>query len=268
MGLALLVIVWLITFLSTYFFIAKTWWLPPGMAVAAAGIDRQFAVTFIAVGVVFVLAQCALGYLVWKYRDREGAARATYSHGNTKLEVLWTGLTAILFVGLNLMGSPIWAAQRFDPAKTGSIPVEVTGMQFAWYFRYAGPDGNFGKTDLKMVDPSSGNESAIGLDTADPASKDDVVTGTMYLPVNREVDLNLRAIDVIHSFFVPSMRFKQDAVPGLAIHMHFTPTQTGDYEIACAELCGLGHYKMHGMLKVVSQEDFDKWLMAREAEKQ
>jgi cytochrome c oxidase subunit 2 len=268
MGLALLVVVWLITFLSTYFFIAKTWWFPAGMSAAAAGIDRQFTFTFIAVGIVFVLAQCALGYLVWKYRDRSDAPRASYSHGNTKLESLWTTLTAILFVGMNLMGSPIWAAQRFDAAKPGSIPVEVTGMQFAWYFRYAGPDGHFGKTDLKMVDPSSGNESAIGLDTADPASKDDVVTGTMYLPVNREVDLNLRAIDVIHSFFVPSMRFKQDAVPGLAIHMHFTPTQTGDYEIACAELCGLGHYKMHGMLKVVSQEDFDKWLMAREAEKQ
>ncbi len=78
----------------------------------------------------------------------------------------------------------------------------------------------------------------------------------------------MRAVDVIHSFFVPNMRFKQDAVPGLEIHMHFTPTEVGDFEIACAELCGLGHYKMHGMLKVVSQEDFDKWLAAREAEKQ
>ena len=90
----------------------------------------------------------------------------------------------------------------------------------------------------------------------------------MFLPVHRQVDLTLRAVDVIHSFFVPNMRFKQDAVPGLAIHMHFTPEQIGDYEIACAELCGLGHYKMHGMVKVVSQEDFDKWLAAREAEKQ
>jgi cytochrome c oxidase subunit 2 len=90
----------------------------------------------------------------------------------------------------------------------------------------------------------------------------------MLLPVNREVDLTLRSQDVIHSLFIPSMRFKQDAVPGLMIHMHFTPTQTGDYEIACAELCGLGHYKMHGMLKVVSQEEFDKWLAAKEAEKQ
>jgi cytochrome c oxidase subunit II len=95
-----------------------------------------------------------------------------------------------------------------------------------------------------------------------------VVSGTMVAPVNREVEVILRAHDVIHSLFIPAMRFKQDAVPGLAIHMHFTPTQTGDYEIACAELCGLGHYKMHGILKVVSQGEFDKWLAAREAEKQ
>jgi cytochrome c oxidase subunit 2 len=268
MGLALLAIIWLITFLSSYFFLAKTWWLPVGVSAAAPAIDHQFSRTFIAMGIVFVLAQCVLGYFVWRYRDRGGAAKAAYSHGNTKLEILWTALTAVLFIGLNLTGSSIWAAERFAPAKTGSVPVEVTGMQFAWYFRYPGMDGRFGKTDPKLIDPSAGNESAIGLDTSDPAAKDDVVTGTMYLPVNREVDLTLRAVDVIHSFFIPAMRFKQDAVPGLAIHMHFTPTQTGDYEIACAELCGLGHYKMHGMLKVVSQEDFDKWLAAREAEKQ
>jgi cytochrome c oxidase subunit 2 len=141
-------------------------------------------------------------------------------------------------------------------------------MQFAWYFRYPGADGKFGRTNPKLIDPSSGNMAAIGVDTTDPASKDDVVTGTMYLPVNRQVDLTLRAVDVIHSFFVPSMRFKQDAVPGLAIHMHFTPVQIGDYDIACAELCGLGHYKMHGQLHIVSQEDYDKWLAQREAEKQ
>jgi cytochrome c oxidase subunit II len=268
MGVALLVIIWLITFLSTYFFVAKTWWFPVGVSAAAAGIDHQFAKTFIAMGIVFVLAQCSLGYLLWRYRDREKATAVVYSHGNVKLEVLWTVLTAILFIGLNLTGSSIWARERFEPSRSGSIPVEVTGMQFAWYFRYPGLDGKYGKTDPKLMDPSAGNEAALGLDTSDPISKDDVVTGTMYLPVGREVDLTLRAVDVIHSFFVPSMRFKQDAVPGLAIHMHFTPTQIGDYEIACAELCGLGHYKMHGSVKVVSQADFDKWLAARETEKQ
>jgi cytochrome c oxidase subunit II len=268
MGLALLAIIWLITFVSTYFFAAKTWWLPHGASSSAQWIDHQFAITYLLMGVVFVAAQGALGLFVWQYRDKGTAAKVDYSHGNTKLEVIWTTLTAALFIGLNLMGSPIWAAERFEPAKADSVPVEVTGMQFAWYFRYAGADGKFGNTSAKLMDPSAGSEAAIGLDTSDPASKDDVVTGPMYLPVNRQVNLTLRAVDVIHSFFIPSMRFKQDAVPGLAIHMHFTPVETGDYEIACAELCGLGHYKMHGMLKVVSQEDFDKWLAAREAEKQ
>jgi len=268
MGLALLIIIWLITFASTYFFAAKTWWLPPGASSAAHWIDGQFALTYVLMGIVFVAAQVSLGYIVWKYRDRPSAGPAQYSHGNTKLEVVWTALTAVLFIGLNLMGSSVWASQRFDPAQPGAVPVEVTGMQFAWYFRYPGADGKYGATNAKLMDPSAGGEAAVGLDTTDPAAKDDVVSGTMFLPVDREVDLSMRSVDVIHSFFVPSLRFKQDAVPGLNIHMHFTPTQIGDYEIACAELCGLGHYKMHGMVKVVSQADFDKWLAAREAEKQ
>jgi cytochrome c oxidase subunit 2 len=268
MGLALLLLIWLITLASTYFFAAKTWWLPAGASAAAGWIDHQFALTFVIMGIVFLAAQLSLGYIVWKYRERASSAPVEYSHGNTTLEVVWTVLTAILFIGLNLMGSSVWASQRFDPAEANAVPVEVTGMQFAWYFRYPGPDGKYGKTSVKLMDPSAGGEAAVGLDTSDPAAKDDIVTGTMYLPVNREVNLNLRAVDVIHSFFVPSLRFKQDAVPGLNIPMHFKPTVIGEYEIACAELCGLGHYKMHGMVHVVSQEDFDKWVAAREAEKQ
>jgi cytochrome c oxidase subunit 2 len=268
MGLVLLVVIWLITFISAYFFIAKTWWLPTGASAAAAGIDHHFATTYILMGIVFVAAQVILGFFAWKYRDRAVGSPARYTHGNNTLEIVWTVLTLILFVGLNLMSSSIWASERFRPAETGALQVEVTGMQFAWYFRYAGPDGKFGATKPELIDPSAGGEGAIGLDTTDAASKDDVVSGTMYAPVNREVEVILRAHDVIHSLFVPAMRFKQDAVPGLAIRMHFTPISSGDYEIACAELCGLGHYKMHGMLKVVSQEEFDKWLAAREAEKQ
>jgi heme/copper-type cytochrome/quinol oxidase subunit 2 len=136
MGLALLAIIWLITFVSTYFFVAQTWWLPHGVSTSTAGIDHQFAVTYVLMGIVFVAAQGALGLFVWQYRDQGKATKVTYSHGNTKMEVIWTTLTAILFIGLNLMGSPIWAAERFAPADAGSVPVEVTGMQFAWYFRY------------------------------------------------------------------------------------------------------------------------------------
>ena len=269
MGLALLAVIWLITFVSTYFFIWHPWWLPAGASAAAAAIDRQFNHTYIAMGIVFVAAQCALGLFVWQYRDRgPESPKVDYSHGNTTLEIIWTVLTAVLFVGLNLMGSQVWASQRFEPAPSGAVQVEATGMQFAWYFRYPGPDGTYARTKESLMDPSAGGEAAVGLDTSDPSAKDDVVTGTMYLPVNRDIDLSLRSVDVIHDLFVPALRFKQDAVPGLNIHMHFKPTQIGEYEIACAELCGLGHYKMHGMVHVVSQEDFDKWLAAREAEKQ
>ena len=181
MGLALLAIIWLITLVSTYFFAAQTWWLPHGASTSTPWIDHQFALTYLLMGIVFVAAQGALGLFVWQYRDRGSATKVTYSHGNTRMEVIWTALTAILFIGLNLMGSPIWASERFAPADPGSVPVEVTGMQFAWYFRYPGADGKFGRTDPKLMDPSAGNEAAVGLDTTDPAAKDDVVTGTMYL---------------------------------------------------------------------------------------
>ncbi len=267
MGLALLLVIWIITFVSSYFFAAKTWWFPAVASATGGAIDSQFHYTLIAMGVVFVAAQVGLGLFVWKYRDRPGAT-ATYSHGNTTLEVVWTTLTALLFFGLGIAGARLWAQERFEPPPSDAVKVEVTGLQFAWYFRYPGKDGKFGATKPELIDASAGGEAAVGLDTTDPASKDDVVVGTMYLPVNRTVDLTLRSQDVIHSFFVPSMRFKQDAVPGLMIHMHFTPDKVGDYEIACAELCGLGHYKMHGILKVVSQNDYDAWLSQRLAEKQ
>ncbi len=139
MGLVLLVVIWLITFISAYFFIAKTWWLPTGASAAAAGIDHHFATTYILMGIVFVAAQVLLGLFAWKYRDRPAGSPARYSHGNNTLEIVWTVLTLILFVGLNLMSSSIWASERFRPAEPGALQVEVTGMQFAWYFRYAGP---------------------------------------------------------------------------------------------------------------------------------
>src|ERR1700733_10129257 len=164
MGLALLVVIWLITLASTYFFVAKTWWLPVGAAEAAHFIDGQFALTLVLMGIVFLAAQLSLGYFAWKYRERPSAPPVDYSHGNVKLEVVWTVLTTILFVGLNLMGSRVWASQRFDPPEAGAVQVEVTGMQFAWYFRYPGPDGTYAKTKPSLMDPSAGGEAAVGLD--------------------------------------------------------------------------------------------------------
>src|SRR2546426_10473229 len=206
MGLALLAVIWLITLVSTYFFVAKTWWLPVGAVASAGFIDRQCALTYVPMGIVFLAAQLGLGSLAWKFRERASAPPADYSHGNTRLELVWTVLTGALFIGLNLMGSTVWAHERFDPAEAGAVQVEVTGMQFAWYFRYPGPDGKYGATSPKLMDPSAGGEAAVGVSQTDPAAKDDVVTGTMYLPVYREVNVSLRAVDVIHSFFVPNLR--------------------------------------------------------------
>src|SRR6266567_2641589 len=124
MGLVLLIIIWLITFVSTYFFIAKTWWLPVGASASAASIDHHFATTYILMGIVFVAAQVGLGFFVWRYRDRGGPSnKAEYSHGNTTLEIIWTVLTAVLFVGLNLMSSSIWASERFRPAEANAVRV-------------------------------------------------------------------------------------------------------------------------------------------------
>jgi cytochrome c oxidase subunit II len=272
MGLVLLIVLCLMAFVSLYFLVAKTWWFQLGASSAAAGLDHQFVNTGIAMGIAFLIAQVGLGIILWKYRDRGASSRARCYRGDSRPEILVIVLAACLFmaldIGVDLLGGHLWAAERFRPAVAGATQVEVNGMQFAWYFRYPGPDGKFGATKPELEDASAGGESAIGVDPGDPASKDDVVSGVMVVPINREVDVILRAHDVIHSFGVPAMRFKQDAVPGLAIHMHFTPTRTGDFEAVCSQLCGLGHYKMHGIVRVVTQEEFDKWLAAREAEKQ
>src|ERR1700685_4853868 len=119
MGLALLLLIWLITLASTYFFVAKAWCLPVGAAASTGFIDRQFTLTFVIMGIIFLAAQLGLGYIVWKYKDTPSSPAVSYSHGNTTLEVVWTLLTAILFIGLNLMGSSVWASQRFDAGAAG-----------------------------------------------------------------------------------------------------------------------------------------------------
>jgi len=258
MGRALLVALFVLTGGTVYLFVAKIWWMPPLISTSGAAVDRGFSATLLILGIVFALAQVGLGVFVWKFRKTR---TSSYSTGHRGAEFAWTALTAIIFVGLSLAGERTWADLHSSPARGGPpVQVEVTGTQFAWYFRYPGADGIFGRTDPATVDASLGSASAIGLDTSDPASKDDFVASTLVVPVGREVQLRLHAQDVIHSFFVPELRLKQDAVPGLNVQARFDATKLGDYEIVCAELCGLGHYRMHGTLRVVSDADYSKWL--------
>lgn len=260
MALALAVVLALITVISTYLFAAKYWWFPLLASQHGGAIDNQLVRTFWLTGVIFVAAQFALAWAIFRYRAR--GQRAAYSHGNNKMEALWTAATAVLFIGINLVGQKVWAERMLTPAPQGAEQIEVVGQQFAWNIRYPGADQKFGRTDLKFIDDTAGNP--LGVDPDDPAGKDDITVPTMAVPLNRPVEVILRTKDVTHAFYVRELRVKQDTVPGLTLRVHFTPTQTGNFEIACAELCGLGHYKMRSFIEVLAEGDYEKWLKERQ----
>lgn len=253
MGRALAVIIWILTLGSVSLFFVKQWWFPTAISSHAAALDRQFLITIIVVGIAFTAAQVGLGYMVWKYRERPINDRAVYTHGSNRLEVIWTIVTAIIFIGLAVMGQSVWASLHFNKAPAGSFQVEVVAQQFQWNFHYAGRDGVLGRTDLSLIDDSALN--FIGLDETDPNAKDDATHSVIAIPVGRPVELILRSKDVIHNFWVPQLRFKQDLVPGMAIRVHFTANQTGKYELACAELCGQLHFKMKSYMLVLPEAE-------------
>ena len=248
-------VLWALTLTIVYLFAAKTWWFPPPINQHGQAYDDQFMRTLVVVGIIFFLAQVALGYVIVKFRNNGGSAR--YSHGNNTLEKIWTTATAVLFLGLVVMGAKIWAAVHFDEAPPGAIPIELMSKQFAFNFRYPGPDGKFGRTDLKLVNDAAGNP--FGLDDRDPAAKDDITSASLKVPVGKPIRLIMHSRDVIHNFFVPELRLKQDIVPGMEIPLHFEADKIGIYEVPCSELCGLGHFQMRTTMQVMSEADFEQW---------
>ncbi len=179
-----------------------------------------------------------------------------------RVEYLPLAALAVLFGFLTIKAERLWAAARYTGADLTALQVQVTGEQFAWYFRYPGPDAVFGVTQPRLIDAPAGNP--LGIDPTDRHGGDDIVTSELVLPVNRQVDLRLNALDVIHGFSVPEMRLKQNAVPGMTIHLHFIPTIPGTYAILCTQLCGIGHYRMNANLRVLPPEQFAAWLAARQ----
>src|SRR4030095_7133281 len=157
MGRALAVIIWILTLGSVSLFFVKKWWFPTAISSHASALDQQFLLTIIIVGISFVAAQGGLGWMVWKYRDRGQTERAIYSHGSNRLEVVWTIVTAVIFIGLAVMGQSVWASLHFNNAPPGAFQVEVVAQQFQWNFHYAGKDGVFGRTDPGLIDDSSLN---------------------------------------------------------------------------------------------------------------
>ncbi len=260
-ALALAVFLLLFTAITVYIFVAKWWWFPPAITVEGHEFDAQFFRTLIITGVVFVAAQLGLALAIYRFREQGKPAR--YFEGHTGMEILWTLATLVLFLGLGIYAERAWAEVHFIGASPGALPIEVTAQQFAWNFRYAGPDGRLGRTKPELVSASTGNP--VGIDPADPDGKDDIVSpGELAIPAGREVDLTLKSLDVTHGFYVRELRLKQDAVPGMEIHLHFRADDPGTYELACGQLCGLGHYKMRATVKVLSEPDFEKWMQQQE----
>lgn len=201
-------------------------------------------------------------YTLWRFRAQRNP-KADYegvkNHASSYLEVAVAGIEAVLLVGVAI---PVWAraVDKFPDAKDSTV-IYVMAQQFAWNVRYAGPDGVFGKQDMKYV--SDGN--IFGVDPNDPAGKDDIVTlNDIHVPVNKPVIVYVSSKDVIHSFKIVAMRVCQDCIPGLRIPCWFTPTKVGRYQINCAQLCGGGHSAMTGgFLTVDTPEDYAKWIKSK-----
>jgi cytochrome c oxidase subunit 2 len=244
----------------------------PALATAHGGqIDNLIAWIHIFMLILFVGWGGFFVYVLLRFRQSRNPV-ANYagvkSHASSYLE---GGVLVVELVLLFAFSIPLWAA-RVDhvPAESEALVVHLTAEQFAWNVRYAGPDGVFGKTDIKLIDVQ---DNPLGLDRSDPAAKDDVTTiNQLYLPANKPIIVKLRSKDVIHSFGVPEFRVKQDAIPGLTIPVWFVPNvttaemraRTGNpefqYEIACAQLCGLGHFRMRGFVTVLPGEEFQTWM--------
>lgn len=219
-------------------------WFPPDVSAHGRTIDDLFFFILWLTGIVFVATEVALFYFMWKYDTRKNPAPAKFSHGSHTLEVVWTILPAVTLLFIAIYQMDAWAAAKM---RKPDIPptAEVTGRQFNWDVRYPGKDGILGTPDdLVRTD------------------------GDIHLPVDEEVLLTISSKDVLHSFFLPNLRMKQDVVPGMDQSMWFKATETGQYDVVCAELCGWGHYKMKGRLTIQSRSDFEKWIAEKTAEQE
>ena len=210
-------------------------WFPRNVSTFGAEVDGLFMIILWITGATFFLTEIALVYFAFKYKHKPGR-KATHVHGNTRIEIIWTAVTVVLVLFIAVISMKPWLRQK-DPKRfpPPGLVVEVTAKQFEWNVKYPGPDGSLGTAD-------------------------DVTTrNKLNLPVNRVIHVTLLAEDVIHSFFLPELRVKQDAVPGMKQMVWFEAMEAGEYVLGCAELCGLGHYRMKGSVVVVDGVAFDAW---------
>lgn len=239
------------------------WWLPLNLSSIGPELDRLFYLVHWFMALLFIGWLGFFIYCLVRFRSRPGH-KAEYQtdtkHLNTYLEV---GVVAFEVVLIFVFSLPLWASAKYQlPSSDEAVSVEVVAEQFAWNIRYPGADGKFGRKSAALMSMNN----PIGLDREDPAAQDDIVASNeLVVPSGKPVLVNLTSKDVIHSFFLPVLRVKQDAIPGQAVKVWFQATDNGDFEIACAQLCGAAHYRMMGKLLIRSPEDFDSWLKERGA---
>ncbi len=233
--------------------------------------DQLFWWTMVITGVVFIITQILLFWFPFKYQFSE-KRKALFYPDNTKLEIIWTVVPAIALAGLVLYGLLVWN-KVMQPAPKDAEVIEVMGYQFAWKVRYPGKDKELGGYDYRLIDAVN----AFGMNFNDRASFDDFSPRELHLPKGRPVEIKIRARDVLHSFYLPHFRVKMDAVPGMPTRFAFTPTKTTEemraetgnpdfnYELACTEICGRGHFSMRLIVVVHEPEEYDKWYAEQES---
>ena len=229
------------------------WWAPDAVTEGGHKVDELLTFIFNLTGITFILVQAVYVYFLIKYRRRPGV-RAVYSHGNNKLEAIWTLIPAAIFLGLAAYSNHLWKMLR-SAAPDDAVRIDVVAHQYGWFIRNPGPDGKLGAFDQKLLS----KENTFGTVEGDADGQDDYTSGELTIPVGKAVNVILRSQDVIHAFYVPEFRMYQDAVPGRKIDwVWFKCDRMGQYELACSQLCGSGHYNMKARINVVSQADYEK----------
>jgi cytochrome c oxidase subunit II len=239
---------------SILFHVLSPWWWTP-IASNWSYIDHTITITFWITGVVFAAVVLFMAYCIYRFRHRE-QQKAAYEPENKRLEWWLTIVTAVGVAAMLAPGLYVWA--QFVTVPDEATEVEVVAQQWTWSYRLPGEDGRLGRSDARLISP----DNPLGVDPDDPYGQDDIIVlfSDLHLPVDKPVKVVLRAVDVLHSFYVPEFRAKMDTVPGMVTYFWFTPTRTGEFEVLCAQHCGVGHGFMRGTVVVDTEEDYLAWL--------
>jgi len=239
---------------SVLFHAFSPWWWTP-IASNWVYIDATLTATFWITGAVFAAVILFMAYCVFKFRHKEGRV-AAYEPENNKLELWLTIITGVGVAALLAPGLVVWA--QFVNVPDEATEVEVVAQQWFWSYRLPGEDGILGTVDNRLIT----FENPLGINPDDPNGHDDVVIegDDLHLPIDKPVHMLLRSIDVLHDYYVPEFRAKMDMVPGMITYFWFTPTRTGEFEVLCAELCGVGHAFMRGAVFIDNEEEYQVWL--------